>query len=151
MNNGELEHNLSMASHTESAATPETEVSSMFQHLEEQAEVPVVKSELDQQVDAAVRDVKSWFVHQAGPRSSSSKKAPQIDRNIPHLVETMAEENESEIVEVESEPVYQDSAASVEERRIEDSTRAVERRMFEIADVRCFGDSRRPLRQLRFA
>ena len=136
MNNGELEHNLSMASHTESAATPETEVSSMFQHLEEQAEVPVVKSELDQQVDAAVRDVKSWFVHQAGPRSSSSKQAPQIDGSIPHLVETMAEENESEIVAVESEPVYQDPAASVEERRIEDSARAVERRMFEIADVR---------------
>jgi hypothetical protein len=125
-----------MASHTEPTGGTEPELSNVLQHYDETPEAPVVTSELDHQVDAAVRDVESWFVHGIEPRSSSVKGASGIDWSIPHLVEPIAEENEREIDDVEAEPVYQDHAASVEERRIDDSVRAVERRMMEIADAR---------------
>jgi hypothetical protein len=141
LNNGDIEHNLSMAAGQTESTTREPDVPAALSQFADASEEPEAKSELDQQVEAAVRDVESWFVSRP-ERHSSNHSQPQIDWSIPHLVQPVFDEQGIENPVEEPEPKYEDPAASLEERQIGDSLRQVETRMKDVADIRQQVESR---------
>jgi hypothetical protein len=128
------------ASQTESS-TREPELPADLPQLEDAAEELEAQSELDQQVEAAVRDVESWLVNRP-QRDPTNHSQAEIDWSIPHLVQPVIEEQRSETPVEDPEPSYEDPAASMEERQISDSLREVERRMNDVADNRQQVESR---------
>lgn len=85
-------------------------------------------SALDQQVDAAVRDVENWFVHEStsGPQYLTEEYPWQA---IPF------DEDDSSAYQASGSSA-EDPQASVEENRIKDSARTIEQRLNGIAKAR---------------
>lgn len=119
-----------MATHTESSSG--ADVPATLQKLNQEPTEPARTTELDQQVNAAVRDVESWLRDGARLRRRSEA---EIDWSIPHLVQPYAEQHPDEIND-ESDNLDEDPAASLEERKLRDSVRIAERRMLEVAKAR---------------
>ena len=108
MNDSDLERNLSMIAHTETpTAQPEVTVS----------------SGLDQQLDAAVRDVETWL------RNGGERQTAETE--IPNLVQPTSEQA-SEAVE-DHDLAFEDPAASAEEQKLRVAIRTSERRMLDAA------------------
>ena len=113
MHNGELEQTLSIASHNESQANDEPEVSSGFPQVHE-SKLGNDASQLDRQLDDAVRDVDRWLVasDDTGSFSEAGSQSPGDSSS------------------------QDDPAASVEEQRIGDSFKVIEQQMLEFATAR---------------
>jgi len=113
LHNGELEQTLSIASHNESQANDEPEVSSGFPQVHE-SKLGNDASQLDRQLDDAVRDVDRWLVasDDTGSFSEAGSQSPGDSSS------------------------QDDPAASVEEQRIGDSFKVIEQQMLEFATAR---------------
>ncbi len=136
MSNGDFEHELSMAGSTESATGREPDRSPALSNFEESSDELDVKSELEEQFEAAARDVESWFQRGPETRSYSTRSQSEIDWSIPHLVNPVTSEEEVETVVEEQEVIYEDPTTSLEERKILDSARVLEQRINEMANAR---------------
>lgn len=126
-----------MSSYAEPSATRESEAPSSLTHFETLSDEPELQSELDQQVEAAVRDVESWFVQR--PESGLRQSRSEIDWSSPHFVNPIAT---TETAIENQEPIYQDPSTSLEERKLLDSVRTLELHIVEVAEVRQQVESR---------
>jgi hypothetical protein len=131
LSNADIEHNLSMASYAEASASREPEAPSTLTHFETLSEEPELQSELDQQVEAAVREVESWFVQR--PESSTRQSRSEIDWSSPHFVNPIATE---ETAIEDQEITYEDPSTSLEERKLLDSVRTLEKHIVDVAEAR---------------
>jgi hypothetical protein len=126
-----------MASYPEASTSREPETPSSLTPFETLSDEPELQSELDQQVEAAVRDVESWFIQR--PESSGRQSRAEFDWSSPHFVNPIATE---ETAIEDQEITYEDPLSSLEERKLLDAVRSLEKHIVDVADARQQVESR---------
>ncbi|PYS70806.1 MAG: hypothetical protein DMF69_12360 [Acidobacteria bacterium] len=127
MSNADLEHNLHMNSAGDSARNSDSDVNPSIGPYSESDE-EVENSSLDQQVDAAFRDVEDLLINtRDSRRESATTNASEFDWSTPNLVAPQTavevdhsvptEENQTASAPV-SAPAYEPPAADSEEAEI---------------------------------
>ncbi len=151
LSNADLEHNLHMNSAGDSARNSDSDVTSSVGPYSDSDE-EVENTSLDQQVDAAFRDVEDLLVisPESAPESGATK-ASDFDWSTPNLLATQmpadgdhsAQTEDTQLaIEPASEPAYELPAADSEEAEIREFLTMVERRLSEIGQERQQTESR---------
>jgi len=117
-----------MSAHSEPSSSSPTDLPRV--EVEPTISESAMKSELDQQVEAAVKDVELLLLH--GP--ASRRTGPEIDGSIPHRVDVTGSQVAAETQE--QEVVFDDPASSPEEQKLQVALRKTERLMGEVSNVR---------------
>jgi len=116
LSDADFEQNLSMSAHTETSSSSHIELPRL--DLDSPTSEPPAKSELDQQVEDAVKDVESWLLHGPTPKTSESDIAPIVDE--------LQEQDAS----------FADPASSAEEQKLIVALRNTQRQMTEVSNAR---------------
>lgn len=149
MSDGDIEHKLQMNSSGDSSVNPEHEITAPLQSLDGDTDETVLNSSLDQQVDAAFRDVEDMFeanITSSRPGVEATiSRAPEFDWSIPNLVEP----EQSPELSLPEEAVSESASSfelpppdSVEEAEIREFLRTVERRITDIGEERQQAENR---------